>query len=451
MLQAAASANLASRSVPVRPRGYPLLGHFPLLFDLLGASEGLRALGDLVQLRVPPYDVFILNHPRDIEALLVDNHDKLRKDWTTRQLAPILGQGLLINEGASWKRQRRIVQPEFTPRRVESFVETMAACSGVATTRLADARTVDLHSEMMRFALDVAGRTLFGADVGHLAQEMTQIIDGFMRHYLGFMGTTLRIPDWVPTRANRENARNHARLNAIVGDIIARRRAAATPGNDLLSRLLAARDEQGQPIPEQLLTDEVITMLLAGHETTALVLSFTLMLLGQHPEVAQQVEAELSHVDAGALTPEALGKLTYLDAVLRESMRLYPPAYSIGREALEELKIGGVTLPRGSQIWLFQWSVQRDARFYREPLQFRPERWLNDETKGLPRFAYFPFGGGPRVCPGAHFSLVEAKVALAHLLTRMRVHVDDPRPPLLAPGATLRPKGPLRARVELRS
>jgi cytochrome P450 len=448
MLDTAPSAEAQRR--PVSPPGYPLIGHVPLLFDLLKMAEQLRDLGDVVKLRVPPYELYILNHPRDIEELLVDKHESFRKDWSTRILEPILGQGLLINEGASWRSQRRIVQPEFTPKRVESFVQTMAECSDRACARLVAKREVDLHAEMARLALDIAGRSLFGADTGHLAEDMAQIIEGFLRHYLGFMGSTLRLPDWVPTRANRQNARNHQRLASIVGDIIARRRAQGASGNDLLSRLISARDEHGKPMPERLLSDEVITMLLAGHETTALLLSFTLMLLGQNPEVGAQLAAELSTVDPGQISPEVVAKLPYLDAVVRESLRLYPPAYSIGRESLEDVSLGGVQFPRGAQIWLFQWSVQRDPRFYREPTRYRPERWLSDETRGLPRFAYFPFGGGPRVCPGAHFSLVEAKVALLLLLTRLDIRVDDPNPPRLAPGATIRPRGPIRARVEPR-
>lgn len=434
------------------PPGYPLIGHFPLLKDLLGAAERFRELGDIVKIRLPPHDVYFVYHPRDLEQLLVRDHELYRKDFTTRILEHILGQGLLINEGASWRAQRRIVQPEFTPRRGESYVEAMALCAEPSLTRLERRRepSVDLHAEMMRLTLDIAGRTLFGTETAQLAEEIGEIIERFLAHYLGFLNTGVRWPDWLPTPGNRRNRQDLARLDEIVRGIVTERRRAATPGNDLLSRLIAARDEAGRPMSDELLRDEAVTMLLAGHETTALLLTFCLMLVAEHPEVEERLLSELnSHVGKEQPTAAKLAQLSYLDVVLRETLRLYPPAYSIGREALVETELGGVAIPKGAQVWTFQWATQRDPRFYREPLAFRPERWLNGETRDLPRFAYFPFGGGPRICPGAHFSLVEAKVVLAMLLPRFRFELVRGIPRLL-PSVTIRPKGGLPARVYAR-
>jgi cytochrome P450 len=435
----------------------PLLGHFYIARDMLGFAERFRALGDVVKLRLPPHDVYVLNQPRDIEQLLVVEHERFRKDWTTRILEHIIGQGLLVNEGAAWRKQRRIIQPEFTPRRIDSYVASMTECTERALSRLAQ-RTermstgpCDLHAEMLRLTLDIAGQTMFGAETESVAQELAAIIEQFLQHYLGVFGTGIRLPAWLPTRGNRQNRVNQARLRTIIREFIAARRQATTPGNDLLSRLIAARDEQGQPMPDGLLADEAITMLLAGHETTALLLTFALMLLAQHPEVAQRVCSELTPLCGKKPTPAELENLPYLDAVLRETLRLYPPAYAIGREALEDTQIGTCTIPRGAQVWAFQWTVQRDPRFYPEPTEFRPERWLTGETAQLPRFAYFPFGGGPRICPGSHFSLVEAKVVLAMLLPRWSFQLVSQTPIKLVPSVTIRPKGGLWAHVRARS
>lgn len=431
------------------PPGYPLVGHFPLLKDVLGAAERFRELGDIIKIRLPPYDVYFVYHPHDVEQLLVRNHELYRKDFSTRILENILGQGLLINEGASWRAQRRIVQPELTPRRSESFVESMVACTEPALQRLERRQgpVVDLHAEMTRLTLDIAGRTLFGTETSQLAGEIEQIIERFLTHYLGFMSTGLRWPDWLPTPGNRRNKRDLVRLNEIVQGIVLDRRRAPTPGSDLLSRLIAARDEAGRPMSDSLVRDEAVTMLLAGHETTALLLTFCLMLIAQHPEVEARLLEELhTHVGSGRPSAEQLSRLSYLDVVLRETLRLYPPAYSIGREALVDTELGGVAIPKGAQVWLFQWVIHRDPRFYRDPKAFRPERWLGEEAQSLPRFAYFPFGGGPRICPGAHFAVVEAKVVLAMLLPRFRFQLAGGTP-RLQPSVTIRPKGGLPARV----
>jgi cytochrome P450 len=386
---------------------------------------------------------------------LVQEHERFQKDWTTRILKNILGQGLLVNEGASWRKQRRIIQPELTPRRIDTYVSSMVECVARALPRFAargaQQPQLDLHAEMMRLMLDVAGRTLFGTDTDQVATEIGDILEQFLVHFLGFFGTTLRFPDWLPTAGNRKARANLARLRAIVAEVIAARRADRSQGNDLLSRMIAARDEQGKPMPDSLLSDEAVTMLLAGHETTALLLTFALMLVSQDPEVEHKLLSELREQQVGAQPSAAeLARLPYLDAVLRETLRLYPPAYSIGREALEDTEIGGCTIPRGAQVWLFQWSVHRDPRFYQQPEQFRPERWLSPEISALPRFAYFPFGGGPRICPGAHFSLVEAKVVLAMLLPRFSFDLLHKGRPRLSPSVTIRPKGGLLAHVRPR-
>ncbi|MFT3922665.1 MAG: cytochrome P450 [Myxococcales bacterium] len=443
-------ASAETSRVPPAPPGYPLVGHFPVLRDVLSAAERFRELGDVVKLRLPPYDVYLILHPDDLERFLVRDHELYRKDFTTRILEGLLGQGLLVNEGASWRAQRRIVQPEFTPRRVDSFVESMAGCTEPALGRFQSLQgsSVDLHAEMMRLTLDIAGRTLFGAETSEVAGEIGGLVERFLVHYLGFMSTGLRWPDWVPTPGNLRNRQDVARLNQIVQSIIDERRRAAQPGNDLLSRLIAARDEAGRPMSDSLLRNESITMLLAGHETTALLLTFCLMLVGQHPEVEARLVEELhQHAPGGRPSAAQLTQLTYMDIVLRESLRLYPPAYSIGREALVDTELGGYRIKKGDQVWAFQWVTQRDPRFFRDPSAFRPERWLGEETRDLPRFAYFPFGGGPRICPGAHFSLVEAKIVLVMLLSRFRFELESQAVPRLLPSVTIRPKGGLKARV----
>jgi cytochrome P450 len=695
-----------ARSVPVSPRAYPLVGHLPLLRDVLTAAAQLRSLGDVVKLRLPPHDVFVLHHPRDIEQWLVHEHAAFRKDWSTKALDQVLGQGPLISEGQPWRRGRRLAQGELSARLVEALVPRMQACIDGLLAHLldaasraeaprtrapseppaaeppaaeparppsvppaAEARTTeddanrpttvyrdaeptappaepstssaaptpapeplafavdavdegapagelasasaepelgpvsapeaeavaaeepaavvdpvpvgspalrpasvqasepvpsapepgepapavdpvpattgaatapepetapapasvsapvptsvaapvpasvaahalepaslaepsrnatppepsraddlasavrakvgaaadsgasedaqelstpagapwDLLELMVRLSLDIAVSTLLGPDTDRVAPTLQPLLEEFLRQQLG-SAAGLKLPDWLPTRGNRRARANHARIGQLVAEAVAGRRAAGEAvalQPDLLGRLLRAHDDAGALLSDAQVTEEALAHLLLGHEPTALLLTFAITLIGQHPEVERRVLAELDqHASYPGESPlAAVERLPYLDAVLRETLRLYPSAYAVAREAVADAKIGECIIPRGAQVWAFQWSVQRDPRFFHMPERFRPERWIHGETRDLPRFAYFPLTGGLRASPGAHYVMAQVKLALARLLPRLSFRLVVPGVPTVVASSSLRPKEGVPVYVALR-
>jgi cytochrome P450 len=298
----------------------------------------------------------------------------------------------------------------------------------------------DVHADMMRLALDIVARTLFGASAAGQAETVGRALEALMTYYASVM-SLLPWLRWLPTPGNRRFRRAVRDLNAVVYDMIARRRADGPGGEDLLSRLLPLRDEAGRGMTDRELRDEVVTLFLAGHETTALALSYCFYLLATHPDAEARLSAELAEVLRGrSPTSSDVPRLRYAEWVVKESMRLYPPAPSIGREAINDCEIGGYHVPKGTQIGLVQWIVHRDPRWFDEPEAFKPERWDNDRAKRLPRGAYFPFGDGPRICIGTHFAMMETVLILATVLQRYRLELAPGYRLELFPSITLRPK-----------
>jgi cytochrome P450 len=264
----------------------------------------------------------------------------------------------------------------------------------------------------------------------------------------------MTVPHWdkLPTPLNRRFRLSVARLDRIVYGLLASHRRGATgDGKDLLSMLMNARDDDGAAMSDRQLRDEAITLMLAGHETTAIALTFTFMLLSKHPEVRVRLEAEIDDVAGDRdLTHADMPRLAFTDRVVRESLRLYPPAWSIGREAIEDVELGGVRFERGTWFWFLPWTVHRDGRWYEEPERFDPDRWTDELTRRLPRFAYFPFSGGPRQCIGNAFATMEAVLCLATIARRFRLDLLPGRAVALLPTVTLRPKEGLPVRLSRR-
>jgi cytochrome P450 len=417
--------------------------------------------GEVIEIDLPGYPLLIVADPDQVERVLVKEHQKFSKDKFTHMLADILGQGLLVNEGASWRRQRGLVQPVFHHRRIKEYADVFVGMTAARRPHWRAGEVLDVHREMMHVTLAIVAKTLFDADVSGDAETVASAIDVVSAHLLGFFQTGYRIPQWVPTPSNRRFAAAVARIDEIIYRLIAEReaqlaRAAAGNGEradfkDLLGMLLSARDEAGQGMDRKQLRDEAVTLFLAGHETTALALTFALRLLSLHPEVDARLHEELTRVLGGRpATLEDLPQLRYLDWVVTESMRLYPPAWAVGRTALEDCEIGGYLCPKGRQVMVMTWINHRLPRFFENPEAFRPERWDGDLARRLPRFAYFPFGGGPRICIGNAFAKLEAQLALATAVQRHRFVLLPGQPLSLAPTVTLRPKHPIMMRVEPR-
>jgi cytochrome P450 len=437
---------------PPGPRpGLPLARLIAFRRDPLGDLARLRARhGDVAAFRMGPRWFYLLSHPDLVRDVLVTHHRGFTKSLALQRARVLLGDGLLTSEGEFHLRQRRLAQPAFHRERVAEMAAVMARRAEAAADRWRAGTTVDAAHEMMRLTLGIAGETLLGVDVENEADE----IGGALTDALGLfdrlhnpLGPLL---DRLPVPGTLRMRRARRRLDDTIYRAITQRRESGEERDDLLGMLLAARDEEGDGggMTDLQLRDELLTLFLAGHETTANALAWTWHLLSRNPDAEARLHDELRTV-LGGRTPAAgdYPALPYTRAVVAESMRLYPPAWTIGREPVHEWEAGGYRIRRGSVVLVSPWVVHRDARWWPEPLAFRPERWLGDAESAQPRFAYFPFGGGVRKCIGEGFAWMEGVLALATLARRWRLAALPGVEPVLEPRITLRPVG-LRMRVE---
>jgi cytochrome P450 len=373
------------------------------------------------------------------------------KDETTRWLIPLVGQGLLTSEGEFWRRQRRLAQPAFQHQQIEHYAAVMVEHTERMLASWRDGQVRTLHPELMQLTLGIVAKTLFGAELQDEAQIVAESAEIVMRFFMSPM-RWFAVRELLPLPSTLRYRRAIKQIDDIIYGIISRRRQSGQDPGDLLSRLLRARDDHGNGgMTDRQLRDESVTLLLAGHETTALALFYAFYLLAQSPEADQCLAAELQQVlDGRAPSAEDVPRLRYTEWVIRETMRLYPPAWGIGRQALADCEIGGYFAPKGTQFFLVQWLVHRDGRWFPDPEAFRPERWDHDLIKRLPRCAYFPFGDGARICIGNHFSMMEAVLLLATIAQRYRLTLEPDQNLRLLPSITLRPQEGLSMRLEAR-
>jgi cytochrome P450 len=409
--------------------------------------------GDVVGVALGPMQVTLISHPDYVEDILVTRNKLWQKDaYLQTTLRPVIGEGLLSSEGDFWRRQRRLAQPAFHKDRIASYGEIMVDHATRLAGKWRDGDVRDVHADMMRLTLEIVAQTLFGANVGDHADDVGEALHAVLSVVSDPLELFLPILKRLPTPLRKRFAGGVEKLDAIMYSVIEKRRASdAGETNDLLSMLLHARDDDGGRMSDKQLRDECMTLFLAGHETTAINLSWTWLLLSQHPAVSAKMQRELSEVlgDRPATFAD-LPNLRYTAHVIAESLRMYPPAWSMGREAREDVDLGGFRVPRGGQVWFCPWSIQRDERWFDDPDTFRPERWEGDLAKTLHRYAYFPFGGGPRFCIGQSFAQMEAVLLLATLSRAFEVEVFEKPRVVPEPSVTLRPKRGLRARLKRR-
>jgi len=421
--------------------------------DSLGFIERLqRDYGDIVWSRFLYVPALFLYHPNEIEYVLATNARNFVKAMTLRSnfFQRLVGNGLLTSEGEEWKRQRRLTSPAFHRHRIANYADTMINYTRRLTSSWIDGETRDIHSDMMRLTLEIVVRCLFNADVSsdvdHVGETLKELVKPFAAQ------ATLKwiLNNRLPTPQHLRFHRLAKKIDRVVYRIIAERRQHDDTG-DLLSMLLKAQDEDGSRMSDQQLRDEVMTLFLAGHETTALVLAWAWFLLGSNPDAEQKFHAELDEV-IGDRDPvfDDIPRLKYTEQIAKEVMRLYPPAYGLGREAVVDCEIGGYRVPAGTQVFVFQWVTQRDPRFFDEPLAFKPERWTEEFEAQLPKYAYFPFGGGPRACVGASFAMMEMILVLATIGQRYRLELVPGHPVETYPAMSLRPKNGVKVVVKRR-
>ena len=412
-----------------------------------------RHYGDLVYFKIATQGIYLVNNPEYIKDILVTNSRNFAKSRGLEVAKRFLGEGLLTSEGQIHRRQRRLAQPAFHQQRIGSYGAVMADYADRLGSTWRDNQTVDMAQEMMRLTLAIVGKTLFDADVESEAGEIREALTEIM-HLFAF-GLTLPFGDTIEKilifpRIRFQRAR--ARLDAIVYRIINERRAGGIDRGDLLSTLLMAQDEDDNAgMTDQQVRDEAMTLFLAGHETTANALTWAWYLISQDPEVERRLHAELQAVLAGRLpTTEDFAKLPYTESVMAEAMRMYPPVWTIGRRALSDYQMGDYRIPARSILLMSQWVTHHDERFFPDAFKFDPDRWTVEARESRPRFSYYPFGGGPRVCIGEAFAWMEGVLLIATLAQTWRMKLVPGHKVETEPLITLRPKYGMKMVVERR-
>jgi cytochrome P450 len=428
-----------------------------LLFDYL------RRYGRAAHYRILRNDVVLLSDPQDIGEVLIDKAASFGKDRTQRRMKILLGEGLITSDGETHRRGRRIAAPAFHRRRIEGYADQIVDLARVMREQWKSGVEFNISAEMMRLALQVVARTLFDTEVTPEIHEINDQVNIIMDlyHFLVTLPRAELLLDSPLPKMRRFRAAKK-RLDEVVDGMIRSRlaevgaRSGSSDHGDLLSMLVAARDEEaggdGHRLTSEELRDQVLTLFLAGFETVANALSWTWLLIGQNPDAERQLHAEVDAV-LGTRLPmlEDMPRLEYTTMVLSESMRLYPPAWAMGREVLEDVSIGPYRLRKGTMVFFSQYIVQRDARWFPEPERFLPERFTAAAKAGRPRFAYFPFGGGGRQCIGESFAWMEATLALATLAQGWRVEIVEGQSIEVQPKITLRPKNGIQVRAFRRS
>jgi cytochrome P450 len=381
------------------------------------------------------------NHPDLLEQVLVNQHRKFIKHYRLRNTGQTLGQGLVTSEGELWRSQRKLAQPAFHRERINRYAQSMVSFTERMLASWKAGQVRDVHADMMRLTLEIVAKTLFDSEIGGESAEAAAAMETLARGFISRTGQLISLPFWLPTPMNVRLARAVRRLNQIILSIIAERRKTGEDRGDLLSMLLHAQDEDsGHRMSDQLLRDEVMTLFMAGHETTANTLAWAWLLLAQHPEVEARLHEEFDCV-LGSRPPTVadLPRLPYTDRVVTETLRVYPTVWMLGREATEPLDLGGYRIPVGMTIFMPQWVIHRDSRWFDDPEVFRPDRWANGLMQRIPRYAYFPFGGGPRICIGNSFAMMEATLILATIAQKYHLALAPDAVITPLPSMTLRP------------
>jgi cytochrome P450 len=465
-----------SRKAP-GPRGAFLLGNLPAFErdPLKFVTDCAREHGDVVAMRFAGVPAFFLNHPDHVEAVLATNHRKFVKPMALKMsfFARLVGLGLITSEDEFWLKQRRLIQPAFHRERIKTYGEVTTGYAARMLESWRDGDVRDVHEDMMQLMMQIVARSLFGADITGDAADIGQALRVIGEPFVSQLTQTLEwlllivarsesplapsaavkrlLKTGLPTPSNRRFHVALEQLDRIIERLIREHRESGSDSGDLLSMLLQAQDEDGTRMSDRQIRDEAITLFIAGHETTAIAMSWTWYLLALHPEAEAKLHAELEEV-LGGRTPTAadIPSLRFTEMVIKESMRLYPPLWGQAREAREDCEVGGYRVPAGAQVFMFQWVIQRDSRFFERPDEFVPERWDGDAAKRLPKFAYFPFGGGPRVCIGNGYAMLQTMLLVAETAQRFRLRLDPSHPVGLVPTITLRPRDGIKVILQKR-
>jgi cytochrome P450 len=440
---------------PRGPKNPPFIGNLPAF-----RRDPLKFLkrmgdeyGDLAYFKLGPLHAFLINHPDLIREVLVTRQGSFTKSRMLQRARILLGEGLLTSEGAFHLRQRRLVQPAFHRERLAGYARVMSDAAVRTRERWRAGETLDVSQEMMRLTLSVVGMTLFSADVESEAREIGQALTDVLEMFSMLMLPFSEYLEKLPLPAVRRFERARTKLDETIYGIIRERRRSGEDRGDLLSMLLLAQDEEdaGAGMSDTQVRDEALTLFLAGHETTANALTWTWYLLSENPECERRMHEEIDRSLAGRAPGfEDLPNLPYTEMIFAESMRLYPPAWAIGRMTKEVFPLGGIEIPAGAICILSPYVMHRDARFFDDPERFDPERWTVANKERRPKFSYFPFGGGARVCIGERFAWMEGALILAAIAQKWKLRLDPGQRVEKMPLITLRTKYGMRMEIQAR-
>jgi cytochrome P450 len=442
--------------MPDGPSGHFLLGVMPEFNrDALAFIERCQSeYGDVVRTRFLYIRAYFVYHPDHIEQVLATDNRNFIKPRSVRSpfFCRLVGNGLLTSEGEFWRRQRRLAQPAFHRGRINAYGETMVRYAEEMIDTWRTGETHDIHHDMTHLTMQIVTRTLFNTDVTHDARHISDALQVIVEPFSSQATLKWILDNRLPTRANRRFHEAVSQIDEFIYRVINQRRASGEDHGDLLSMLLQAQDEDdGTRMTDKQLRDETMTLFLAGYETTSLALAWAWYLLAQHPEAEQKLWQELEEV-LGGRSPQVadMPRLRCTEMIAKETMRLYPPAYVVGREAIKDCEVGGYRVRAGTQVFMPTWVVHRDARFYESPEEFKPERWTPEFASQLPRYAYFPFGGGPRVCIGNSFAMMEFVLLMATIAQKFRLRLVPEHKVELFPAMSLRPRHGIKVVLEKR-
>ncbi len=438
---------------PVGTSGLPFIGSMvdfarnPIQF-----ITGLQAdYGDVAAFSLLGNKSVLVSNPHDVERVLLETGKRYDngKQTGSHTMETILGNGLVTSEGDFWKRQRKLIAPSFHHQSIKKYAEQIVTYSQDLAATWQNGAVRDVHQDMMTLTQRIIMKVLFDVDVRDNTGEASEAFDAMMKA-MGAEQTSIEaiLPNFIPTRSRSRMQAGVTYINGMLMEIIEKRRTETSTRHDLLTMLMETRDDEGQPMSTNQLLDEIRTLYLAGHETTATTLSWAWMLISQNPDVYAKLEAEVDRVLEGrAPTADDVGQLTYCNAVIKESLRYYPVAWITRRVPLEDVEIGGYHIDKGTFVFLSPWVLHHDPRWFDQPERFMPERWLKDKAEQPMREAYIPFGGGPRVCIGNGFAMMESVLILAALVQQFHVAVLPEQRLDIELAGTLRPKFGLNAKL----
>jgi cytochrome P450 len=417
---------------------------------LIGNMDRIRRYEDIVHLKLGLGHFYLPTNPSMIQEILVTKQSSFIKGRYLQNTRKVFGDGLLTSEGSFHHRQRRLIQPAFHHDRIKAYAATMTRLEERLTSRWQDGAAVDVHAEMTKLTMWIIAKCLFDRDVETESAQLSEDITLMIEYFNRLSSPLAKVLGALPS--NRKYVSATERVDAFVSDMTKERRTSPEDKGDLMSLLLRAMDEEGSSMTDSQVRDEVLITFSAGHETTSNALTWTWYLLSENPEAERRLHAELESVlGRRAPTADDIPKLEYTTKVLTESMRLYPPAWVLSREAAKDCLVGGYFIPKGAQVLVSQYVTHHDPRFFKDPEKFDPDRWTPALRSSLPRFAYFPFGGGARSCVGEPFAWMEGTLLLAAIATKWQMRRVEGHRVEMMPQITLRPKGGMAMKLERRT